>query len=109
MKKISKTLKKFYWFLICSPAFLFSAPAGGGGSTNILKTITTSANDQIREAGNSVASIINTISIVFGVLWLVVMLLTAFFNIEALKNHAKWIFGALVIIGIIYGLSAKAM
>lgn len=108
MKKISKTLKKFYWFLVFSPAFLFGAPAGGG-STNVLKTITTSANEQITEAGSSLASIVNTISIVFGVLWLIIMLLTAFFNIEALKNHAKWIFGALVIIGIVYGLSAKAM
>ncbi|WP_320153889.1 hypothetical protein [Campylobacter corcagiensis] len=95
-------------FLICSPVFLFSAPAGGGG-TNILKTLTTSANEQITEAGSSLASIINTVSIVFGVLWIIILLLTAFFNVEALKNHAKLIFGALVIIGIVYGLSAAAM
>lgn len=97
-------IKKLYWLLVCSPAFLFSADGG-----NILKTITTSANDQITEAGTSLASIINTVSIVFGVLWIIILLLTAFFNIEALKNHAKSIFGALVIIGIVYGLSAAAM
>ncbi|QKF65196.1 putative membrane protein [Campylobacter corcagiensis] len=103
-----KIIKRLYLFLICSPVFLFSAPAGGGG-TNILKTLTTSANEQITEAGSSLASIINTVSIVFGVLWIIILLLTAFFNVEALKNHAKLIFGALVIIGIVYGLSAAAM
>lgn len=103
-----KIIKKLYWFLVCSPVLLFSAPTGGSG-TNILKTITTSANEQITEAGSSVASMINTVSIVFGVLWIIIMLLTAFFNIEAIKNHAKFVFGALVIIGIVYGLSAAAM
>lgn len=105
MKKILKNLKRFYWFLTCSPIFLF----GAGGGTNILKTFTTSANEQLTESGSSLASIINTVAIVFGVLWVIIMLLVAFFNIEAIKNHAKLIFGALVIIGIVYGLSAKAM
>ncbi|HDX6309290.1 TPA: hypothetical protein RQJ16_001784 [Campylobacter fetus subsp. venerealis] len=105
MKKILKNLKRFYWFLTCSPAFLF----GAGGSTNILKTLTTSANEQITEAGSSLASITNTVAIVFGVLWIIVMLLGLFFNMEAIKNHSKLLFGALVIIGIVYGLSAKAM
>ncbi|MBK3498177.1 hypothetical protein JJB27_03680 [Campylobacter fetus subsp. venerealis] len=102
---MSKHIKKLYWLLVCSPAFLF----GAGGGSNVLKTLTTSANQQITEAGNSLASIVNTVSIVFGVLWIIIMLLTAFFNIEAIKNHAKLIFGALVIIGIVYGLSAAAM
>ena len=80
-----KIFKKLYWFLVCSPVLLFSAPTGGSG-TNILKTITTSANEQITEAGSSLASIVNTVSIVLGVIWIIIMLLNAFFNIEAKKN-----------------------
>nr|WP_011117592.1 hypothetical protein [Campylobacter jejuni]AAN46944.1 unknown [Campylobacter jejuni subsp. jejuni 81-176] len=44
-----------------------------------------------------------------GVIWITVMLLMTFINMEAIKNHAKLLFGAVVIIGIIYGLSSASM
>ncbi|PSM51258.1 putative membrane protein [Campylobacter blaseri] len=103
MKKISKNLKKIYWLLVCSPVFLF------GAGDNVLKKMATAANEQITEAGSSVASVLNTVILVLGVLWIIFLALVAFFNIEAAKNHAKSILIASIILGICYGLTAAAM
>lgn len=75
----------------------------------VLDTLTSSVNKQITDTGKGVASILQTMSEIFGVIWIIVMLLMAFFNIEGLKNHAKLLFGALIIIGAVYGLSTYAM
>ncbi|EOI3079836.1 hypothetical protein ACMHNH_001613 [Campylobacter coli] len=96
--------QKILTLILISPIFLFSADGG-----NIASKLANSVNQQITEAGSSVASIINTISIVMGVIWITVMLLMAFINMEAIKNHAKLLFGAVVIIGIVYGLSSASM
>ncbi|MBR8466532.1 hypothetical protein KDE13_09315 [Campylobacter sp. faydin G-140] len=99
-----RLLKKIYFLVCFSPIYLLGASGG-----NIASKIADAANTQIEEAGKSVASIVNTISIVFGVLWIVIMLIMAFFAIEQIKQHSKLIFGAIVIIGIVYGLSASMM
>lgn len=104
MKDFSKKIKKLLFFISCCPFLLF-----GAGGTNIASTIATNANTQIAEAGKSVASVINTMAIVMGVLWIIVMLFMLFFNMEGIKQHAKMLFGALVVIGIIFGLSAASM
>ncbi|AJK83790.1 hypothetical protein ACE66E_001706 [Campylobacter jejuni] len=96
--------QKILTLILISPIFLFGADGG-----NIASKLANSVNQQITEAGSSVASIINTISIVMGVIWITVMLLMTFINMEAIKNHAKLLFGAVVIIGIIYGLSSASM
>lgn len=98
-------IKNFFLWLSFLPMTLF----GAGGTGNIAQQLAQSANEQITDASKSVASIINTISITMGVLWVVVLLLMTFFNIEAIKNNAKLTFGSIVVIGIIYGLSAAAM
>ncbi len=99
-----KYFSKNLTLILISPIFLFGADGG-----NIASKLANSVNQQITEAGSSVASIINTISIVMGVIWITVMLLMTFINMEAIKNHAKLLFGAVVIIGIIYGLSSASM
>ncbi|MCI6641475.1 MULTISPECIES: hypothetical protein [Campylobacter] len=104
MKNLIKNFKKFYYFLIFAPALMF-----GESGTNVLKTIANSANQQITEAGGSVASVMNTIIVVLGILWIIFLALTAFFNIEAIKNHLKSILIASIILGICYGLTAAAM
>lgn len=98
-------MKKFFLLLTL---FLTGSFAAGGGD-NIAKKLSDAANTQITEVGKSVASIVNTISITFGGLWIVIMLLIAYFNIEAFKNNAKLLFGALAIIGIVYALSSSMM
>lgn len=103
MKKISKKFKKLHWLLLCSPLFLFA------GGDNVLKKMATAANEQITEAGSSVASVLNTIILVLGILWIIFLALTAFFNIEAIKNHLKSILIASVILGVCFGLSGAAM
>jgi hypothetical protein len=98
-------MKKIFLLLTL---FLTGSFAAGGGD-NIAKKLSDAANTQITEVGKSVASIVNTISITFGGLWIVIMLLIAYFNIEAFKNNAKLLFGALAIIGIVYALSSSMM
>lgn len=100
MKFFQKVLK----FILVSPLFLFGADGG-----NIASKLANSVNQQVTDVGSSLSSIVNTISIVMGVIWIVIMLLMAFFNMEGIKNHAKLLFGALVIIGVVYGLSSAGM
>lgn len=97
-------MKKFLSLIFFFPFTLFGANGG-----NIAAKLAEQVNQQVTETGSSVASIVNNVAIVMGVLWIVIMLLMAFFNIEAIKNHSKMLFGALVIIGVVYGLSASAM
>ncbi|EDP1825857.1 TPA: hypothetical protein KLC45_001170 [Campylobacter jejuni] len=100
MKFFQKVLK----LILVSPLFLFGADGG-----NIASKLANSVNQQVTDVGSSLSSIVNTISIVMGVIWIVIMLLMAFFNMEGIKNHAKLLFGALVIIGVVYGLSSAGM
>lgn len=99
MKKISK----IFSLLGVATTSLFAA------GNNIADKLATSVNEQINDVGTSVASIVNTISIVMGVIWIVIMLLMAFFAMEQIKQNAKLLFGALVIIGAVYGLSSAMM
>ncbi|ARR02077.1 putative membrane protein [Campylobacter vicugnae] len=78
-------------------------------NNNISNKLATSINEQITNVGSDLASVVNTASIVMGVIWIIVMLLMAFFNMEQIKQNAKLLFGALVIIGVIYGLSSAMM
>ncbi|HEF9796577.1 TPA: hypothetical protein SB194_001727 [Campylobacter coli] len=96
--------QKILTLILISPMFLFSADGG-----NIASKLANSVNRQVTDVGSSLSSIVNTIAIVMGVIWIVIMLLMAFFNMEGIKNHAKLLFGALVIIGVVYGLSAAGM
>ncbi|EAI0990897.1 hypothetical protein E1I85_08340 [Campylobacter coli] len=96
--------QKILTLILISPMFLFGADGG-----NIASKLANSVNQQVTDVGSSLSSIVNTISIVMGVIWIVIMLLMAFFNMEGIKNHAKLLFGALVIIGVVYGLSAAGM
>ncbi|EHA2317885.1 hypothetical protein JKI10_001664 [Campylobacter coli] len=96
--------QKILTLILVSPMFLFGADGG-----NIASKLANSVNQQVTDVGSSLSSIVNTIAIVMGVIWIVIMLLMAFFNMEGIKNHAKLLFGALVIIGVIYGLSAAGM
>ncbi|HEF9749666.1 TPA: hypothetical protein SB281_001801 [Campylobacter coli] len=96
--------QKILTLILISPMFLLSADGG-----NIASKLANSVNQQVTDVGSSLSSIVNTIAIVMGVIWIVIMLLMAFFNMEGIKNHAKLLFGALVIIGVVYGLSAAGM
>lgn len=96
--------QKILTLILVSPMFLFGADGG-----NIASKLANSVNKQVTDVGSSLSSIVNTIAIVMGVIWIVIMLLMAFFNMEGIKNHAKLLFGALVIIGVVYGLSAAGM
>ncbi|EOI0354405.1 hypothetical protein ACMF3A_001762 [Campylobacter coli] len=96
--------QKILTLILVSPMFLFGADGG-----NIASKLANSVNQQVTDVGSSLSSIVNTIAIVMGVIWIVTMLLMAFFNMEGIKNHAKLLFGALVIIGVVYGLSAAGM
>ncbi|EAH8376501.1 hypothetical protein HRZ30_001066 [Campylobacter coli] len=96
--------QKILTLILISPMFLFGADGG-----NIASKLANSVNQQVTDVGSSLSSIVNTIAIVMGVIWIVIMLLMAFFNMEGIKNHAKLLFGALVIIGVVYGLSAAGM
>ncbi|EAJ7790413.1 hypothetical protein BBZ00_07915 [Campylobacter coli] len=96
--------QKILTLILVSPMFLFGADGG-----NIASKLANNVNQQVTDVGSSVSSIVNTIAIVMGVIWIVIMLLMAFFNMEGIKNHAKLLFGALVIIGVVYGLSAAGM
>ncbi|EAH6768945.1 hypothetical protein EI922_08095 [Campylobacter coli] len=96
--------QKILTLILVSPMFLFGANGG-----NIASKLANSVNQQVTDVGSSLSSIVNTIAIVMGVIWIVIMLLMAFFNMEGIKNHAKLLFGALVIIGVVYGLSAAGM
>ncbi|EAK2498786.1 hypothetical protein BV516_05050 [Campylobacter coli] len=96
--------QKILTLILVSPMFLFGADGG-----NIASKLANSVNQQVTDVGSSLSSIVNTIAIVMGVIWIVIMLLMTFFNMEGIKNHAKLLFGALVIIGVVYGLSAAGM
>ncbi|EAJ5298184.1 hypothetical protein P0B77_001833 [Campylobacter coli] len=96
--------QKILTLILISPMFLFGADGG-----NIASKLANSVNQQVTDVGSSLSSIVNTIAIIMGVIWIVIMLLMAFFNMEGIKNHAKLLFGALVIIGVVYGLSAAGM
>lgn len=99
MKKLKNL--KFLLLALSTQAFC----AGG----NIADKLANSVNTEVTNAGKSIASMLNTGSIVFGILWIIVMLFMIFFNMEALKNNMKLLIGAVIIIGIIYGLSAASM
>ncbi|EAI0470654.1 hypothetical protein E0130_05475 [Campylobacter coli] len=96
--------QKILTLILISPMFLFGADGG-----NIASKLANSVNQQVTDVGSSLSGIVNTIAIVMGVIWIVIMLLMAFFNMEGIKNHAKLLFGALVIIGVVYGISAAGM
>ena len=81
----------------------------GAKGGNIMSNIVDGFKDQVTEAGSGIASAINTFATVMGVIWIIIMLLMAFFNIEGIKQHAKSLIGALIVIGVVYGLSAAAM
>lgn len=99
-----KGAKKLLSFLMFSPLTLF-----GAGGQNVLKTLEQNVNTQITEAGSSVASVLNTTILVIGILWIIVLMLTALFNVEAIKNHIKFVIIASIILGVCYGLTAAAM
>ncbi|WP_273212098.1 hypothetical protein [Helicobacter rodentium] len=96
--------QKIWLAFLLAPAFLFAAKGG-----NIVDNLVGGFNDQVTDTGSGIASGINTFATVMGVIWIIIMLLMAFFNIEAIKNHAKSLIGAIIIIGIVYGLSAAIM
>ncbi|EAJ6431587.1 hypothetical protein E5B60_04840 [Campylobacter coli] len=96
--------QKILTLILISPMFLFGADGG-----NIASKLANSVNQQVTDVGSSLSSIVNTIAIVMGVIWIVIMLLMAFFNMEGIKNHAKLLSGALIIIGVVYGISAAGM
>ena len=99
---MNKVLSKIYFVIFFTlPSLLFGAKDGG----NITSKLSSSINKEIIEVGSSIASIINTISIVFGVIWIVVLLLMVFFNIEAIKTYAKYLIGSLVIIAVVFGIT----
>lgn len=101
---MSKFLKKL-WFLFCfSPILLFGTSKG-----NVASKVADVVNTQIEEAGKSFASIVNNVSLVVSLLWIVVALSMTFFAKEQLKQNAKLIFGAIVIIGAVYVISASIM
>lgn len=101
---MKRFFQKIWLAFLLAPVFLFGAKGG-----NVMSNLVDGFNDQVTEAGSGIASGINTFATVMGVLWIIIMLLMAFFNVEAIKNHAKSLIGALIIIGIVYGLSAAAM
>ena len=105
MKKILSKAKKLFYLAMCSPLFLF----GWGGGQNVLKTLEQNTNTQITEAGSSVASVLNTIILVIGILWIIVLMLTALFNVEQIKQHIRFVLIASIILGVCYGLTASAM
>lgn len=103
MRKIFSKLK----FLIFSFCILpLSAFANSG---NIASKLASQAKTEIDSAGSAVASIINTIATVMGAIWIIAMLVMAFFAMEQIKQHSKMLFGAIVVIGIVYGLSKAYM
>lgn len=105
MKNILSKIKFFLFLTLLLPSLSFAA----GDSGNIASKLAGEAKTQIETAGSAVATIINTISVVMGAIWLIALLLMAFFAMEQIKQHAKFIFGAIVIIGIVYGLSKAYM
>lgn len=105
MKKILSKAKKLFYIAMCSPLFLF----GSGGGQNVLKTLEQNVNTQVTEAGNSLASVLNTIILVIGILWIIVLMLTALFNVEQIKQHIRFVIIASIILGVCYGLTAAAM
>lgn len=101
---MKKLFQKIWLGFLLIPVFAFSAKGG-----NIMNKMVDGFNDQVTEAGSGIASAINTFATVMGVIWIIIMLLMAFFNIEGIKQHAKSLIGALIVIGVVYGLSAAAM
>ncbi len=91
--------KLFSFLLVFLPLYLF---AKGG---NVLSSLEQDVNTQITEAGSSIASMIQTFTMVVGVLWFIVMCIIAYLNMEMIKQHAKSLFGAGILIGVIYGLA----
>ena len=104
MKKILSKAKKLFYIAMCSPLFLF----GSGGGQNVLKTLEQNVNTQVTEAGSSLASVLNTIILVIGILWIIVLMLTALFNVEQIKQHIRFVIIASIILGVCYGLTAAA-
>lgn len=99
MKKIKKA---FYFFSVLIPLVLLAAT-----NNNILSSLEQDVNTQITQAGSSIASMIQTFTMVIGILWFIVMCIIAYLNMEMIKNHAKSLFGAGILIGVIYGLASK--
>lgn len=108
IKKFSKKIANLLAVVFIATSSL-SVNVFAADSGNIASKIAQESKGQIEAAGSAVATIINTVAIVMGAIWIIAMLLMAFFNMEALKNNAKMLFGAIVIIGIVYGLSKAYM
>lgn len=98
MKKIQK-LSLFLALLFSN--FLFA--------NNIAGQIASKAKTELESVTQSIATIINTISLTVGAIWLIVMLLMYFFAVERLKENSKLMIGGLAILGIVYGLSSQFM
>ena len=95
-----KKMKRFFAFLfVFAPLFLYAK------GNNVLSQLEGDVNSQITEAGASIASMIQTFTMVVGVLWFIVMCIIAYLNMEMIKTHAKSLFGAGILIGVIYGLA----
>lgn len=103
-KMKTKLLGKFLAVFVALQTFLF-----GKGTTNIADKLATDINAEIENVGSSIASVVNTISATLGIIWIVIMLLMAFFAMEQIKQHAKLLVGALIVIGAVYGLSSAMM
>ncbi|XTO85262.1 hypothetical protein J0E88_10995 (plasmid) [Campylobacter coli] len=71
---------KILTLILISPMFLFGADGG-----NIASKLANSVNQQVTDVGSSLSSIVNTIAIVMGVIWIVIMLLMAFLIWKELK------------------------
>ncbi len=100
----TKLLGKFLAVFVALQTFLFAK-----GTTNIADKLATDINAEIENVGSSIASVVNTISATLGIIWIVIMLLMAFFAMEQIKQHAKLLVGALIVIGAVYGLSSAMM
>lgn len=103
-KMKTKLLGKFLAVFVALQTFLFAK-----GNTNIADKLATDINAEIENVGSSIASVVNTISATLGIIWIVIMLLMAFFAMEQIKQHAKLLVGALIVIGAVYGLSSAMM
>ena len=100
-----KNIKNKIRFLIFS--LLFSLFASNSFSANITQELTKKAETEFKEVTSSVASIINTASATVGAIWLIAIVFMALFSLERLKEHSKLMIGGIVVLGIVYGISAQ--
>ncbi|QBL11020.1 hypothetical protein [Campylobacter helveticus] len=98
---MSKIKDFFTYLFILAPLYLFAK------GNNPLSALGQDFNTQVTDIGSSVGSMIQTFAMVIGILWFIIMLIIAFLNMEMIKSHAKSLFGAGILIGLIYGLADK--